>query len=229
VSTPAGSMRPALPARTFWCLWVGGALAWVLALALASPVDLPLARACYQPRGLLARLVARWGEVPAWCLVALALVVLGGRRRTNLHRWVPLAGALLLLAVLEPLLITQTLKQLWGRVRFRNLAGDPVGYTPFYLPAGPGAGESFPSGHVAMAWVSAVLAFWSSRVARWPAVLLAWLLVLGYGTLVALGRMQAGAHYLTDCLFSAGLCLLLGAWLVRRFTAARWPRAGPAP
>jgi membrane-associated phospholipid phosphatase len=50
---------------------------------------------------------------------------------------------------------------------------------------------------------------------------------------VAFGRIQAGAHYFTDCLFSAGLSFLLAAAVVRRLAGdarnrpGRGVRAGP--
>jgi membrane-associated phospholipid phosphatase len=47
------------------------------------------------------------------------------------------------------------------------------------------------------------------------ATLLGLALVLFYGLLVAYGRIMAGAHYLTDCVFAAGLAFLLGACIMR--------------
>jgi membrane-associated phospholipid phosphatase len=66
-----------------------------------------------------------------------------------------------------------------------------------------------------MAWVSCAAAFSWQRIAGRLAAVLVWLLVAAYGLTVFWGRMAAGAHYLTDCLFSAGCTLLLGALLFR--------------
>lgn len=203
-------------AGRFWSWWFFLFLAWVGMLALSAGRDLEISRSFYRPDAWLARTVEGWGEVPAWCLVAWALAALLFSRRLRLQHWAKnLAAAVLLLALLEPLLVTQTLKFFWGRVRFRDLAPGFSNFTPFYLPAGPGAGESFPSGHVAMALVTSAAAFAFQKVGRLPAVLLAWLLVGAYGGAVFAGRILAGAHYFTDCLFSAGGTLLLGAVVSR--------------
>ncbi len=203
-------------AGAFWAWWIFFLLAWAGLLALSTGWDLEISQGFYLPDSGLARTVETWGEVPAWCLVAGALAAFVFSRRLRLQRWaVNLAAAVLLLALLEPLLITQTLKFLWGRVRFRDLAPGFSNFTPFYLPAGPGAGESFPSGHVAMALVTSAAAFSFQQVGRLSAVLLAWLLVGAYGGAVSVGRVLAGAHYFTDCLFSAGSAVLLGAVICR--------------
>jgi membrane-associated phospholipid phosphatase len=54
--------------------------------------------------------------------------------------------------------------------------------------------------------------------------------VLLYGLVNFFGRIQAGAHYLTDCIFSFGLSFLVGAVLVRWLARSRPGsdvRAGP--
>jgi hypothetical protein len=129
----------------FWSLWVTGLLVWAAALALLSPYDLELARLAYRPQTALARLVERWGEIPSWMLVAAALATLARSRAKRRSIWPRLFGLSVIgLALLEPLLITQTLKFFWGRVRFRDLAPDFSNYTPFFLPAGMGQENPFP-------------------------------------------------------------------------------------
>ena len=76
-----------------------------------------------------------------------------------------------------------------------------------------------------MAFVLPPLVFFLARL-RW----LALCGVLLYGLVVAFGRVQAGAHYLTDCLFSIGVSFLVGAVLVRCLVKSRpgsGVRAGP--
>ena len=148
--------------------------------------------------------------------VTLVILILGRKPDSSLRIWRPLALAIVILAVIHPLIITQGFKFLWGRVRFRDLGVDFKGFTPFYVPAGPGAGLSFPSGHVAMALVLTPLVFFLNRLRG-----LALGGVLLYGLVVAFGRIQAGAHYLTDCIFPIGLSFLLGAVLVRRLVKSR--------
>lgn len=204
-------------------LWFSGLGLWAAALALAAPLDLQLSLAVVDRGDGLGQLVAALGEAPSWALLALALVVLalGNRRRRQLRAWRPLALALVLLALIYPLLVTQAIKFLWGRVRFRDLSPDRSNYTPFYRPAGVGAGLSFPSGHTAMGFLPAPVPFFLGARGRRRAALLAWIVVLAYGLAVAWGRIVLGAHYLTDTLFSMGMELLLAPLVVRR-CLGRW-------
>jgi membrane-associated phospholipid phosphatase len=76
-----------------------------------------------------------------------------------------------------------------------------------------------------MSLVLTPLVFFLTRL-RWAALCG----VLLYGLVVAFGRIQAGAHYLTDCLFSIGISFLVGAVLVRWLAKSRpgsGVRAGP--
>jgi len=204
--------------KTFWGVWGAGLAIWVATLLLAAPRDLEVSAALMDREAALGRLVALAGEWPAWAATAFCIMVLilGRRPESSLRPWRPLALAVVILAIIHPLIITQSFKFLWGRVRFRDLGVNFAGFTPFYIPAGPGAGLSFPSGHVAMAFVLSPLVFFLTRL-RW----LALSGVLLYGLVVAFGRIQAGAHYLTDCLFSIGMSFLAGAVLVRWLAKSR--------
>jgi membrane-associated phospholipid phosphatase len=221
--------------KTFWSIWATGLAAWIAALLLAGPWELEISAALVDRQAALGRLVALAGEWPAWAATAFCLVILilGRKPGSSLRAWRPLAWAVIILAVISPLIITQSFKFLWGRVRFRDLGMDFAGFTPFYIPAGPGAGLSFPSGHVAMALVLTPLVFFLARLRGLLPALIALAGVLLYGLVVAFGRIQAGAHYLTDCLFSAGLSFLLAAVLARwlssgsRSLRGRGARAGP--
>jgi membrane-associated phospholipid phosphatase len=66
-----------------------------------------------------------------------------------------------------------------------------------------------------MAFVFSPLPFFFARQARAGWVAATATGVLGLGAAVAYGRILAGAHYLTDCLFAAGAGALLSALLVR--------------
>jgi membrane-associated phospholipid phosphatase len=209
----------------FWIVWSCGLALWLAALVLASPYDLPLSRAVSDPQGLFGAVVGHAGEWPGWGVVLAALMVLiAGRRRGPGRSLRPLGWSVILIALINPLAVTQTLKLLWGRVRFLHLSPDLSNYTPFYLPAGPGAGESFPSGHVAMAFVWAPIPFFLWRCGQRGAAVLTALLGLTYGLAVAWGRICAGKHYLTDVTFAGGLALLLAPLLVRWLMG----RAAPA-
>ena len=206
--------------KTFWTVWGAGFAVWAAALAVSAPWDLEVSLAIADREAALGRVVALAGEWPAWAATALCVVVLilGRKQDSSLRAYRPLALAVILLAIICPLIITQSFKFLWGRVRFRNLGVDFAGFTPFYIPAGPGAGLSFPSGHVAMAFVLTPVVFFLARLRGTVPALIALAGVLLYGCLTAFGRIQAGAHYLTDCIFSIGLSFLLAAVLVRRLT-----------
>lgn len=217
-----------LSPRTFWVLWLACLAAWVAAMAVAAPWDLRLSIAVADRSDLFGRIVAIYGEVPGWIAVvaSVVLLIMGRKEGSALRPYRPLAWAVLLLALIQALVITQAFKFLWGRVRFRDLGLDFLGFTPFYLPAGPGAGLSFPSGHVAMASVFAPVVFFLARLKGTPAALIALVPVLAFSLAVAWGRILAGAHYLTDCVFSTGLSFLLAALLIRRL--ARSSRNGSA-
>jgi len=216
----------------FWWIWGAGLLLWAGALAVSAPWDLAVSAALADPSAAYGKLIAAFGEWPAWILVAGAVVLLATCRRTESRygHLRPLAWAVLILAVIHPLIITQSLKFLWGRIRFRDLGVDLAGFTRFYVPAGVGAGLSFPSGHVAMAAVFNAVPFFLLSRGKTAQAVLALVLVSGFVLAVAWGRILAGAHYLSDCLFSAGLSLLLAAVTVRAFATARPSGgAGEAP
>ena len=196
--------------------WALGIVSWVAALALAAPWDLQISLAVVNPQDGLGLLVWALGEAPAWALLAasVGVLALGNRRRPALRSWRPLARAVVLLALAYPLVATQLIKYFWGRVRFVDLAGDLSNYTPFYLPAGVGAGLSFPSGHTAMGFLPAPIPYYLAALGRRRAALAWGVLVLALGGVVAWGRVVVGAHYLTDTLFSAGAQLLLAPVVV---------------
>jgi membrane-associated phospholipid phosphatase len=206
-----------MTAKQFWIIWGLGFCLWACALAAASPYDLSLSIAIADPHLPFARLVGTFGEWPAWIVVFLALMILIARPKPD-SRLYPLKTAglgLIIQALLHPLLITQSIKFFWGRVRFVSLLPDYSNYTPFYLPAGPLTSESLPSGHVAMAFVVTPLVFYFARTTGTKTALPVTLVVLVYGLLVAYGRILAGAHYLTDCIFSMGSSFLVAAVVMR--------------
>ena len=209
----AAGLISGIGSRTWWAL---GFLVWAAAMALAAPWDLQLSLAVVDRQDGLGQLVWALGEAPSWALLAacLAVLALGNQRRRGLRALRPLAWAVVLLAVVYPLLLTQAIKYFWGRVRFVDLLPDLSNYTPFYLPAGVGAGLSFPSGHTAMGFLPAPLPLFFAARGQRLAALLSGLAVLVYGLVVAWGRIVLGAHYLTDTLFSMGLELLLAPVVV---------------
>jgi membrane-associated phospholipid phosphatase len=77
-----------------------------------------------------------------------------------------------------------------------------------------------------MAAVFSPIPFHLMRVGRASTRALAFVVVLLFVLAMSWGRIQAGAHYLTDCIFSIGLSFLLAAVLVRILTAKAHPSGG---
>ncbi len=94
-------------------------------------------------------------------------------------------------ALLVPLAFVQTIKLLWGRVRFRDLGGDFSRFTPWYLPQGYTGNFSFPSGHAAMGVFLLTMNYYFQR----KEVLWA---TLVWAIMVAVSRVIIGAHYASD-------------------------------
>jgi len=128
-------------------------------------------------------------------------------------------GFLLAAAVLGPvLLVDATLKDYWGRARPATVEafGGTKQFTPAFVPAREcGKNCSFVSGHVATA--SFLMAFgWLGA----PAVRRRWLIIgAASGALLAVVRLSAGGHFLSDCIFAwfaSYFGLWLTEWLFRR-------------
>jgi membrane-associated phospholipid phosphatase len=118
------------------------------------------------------------------------------------------ARVTLYVGLLSLVLFVQGFKALWGRVRFVHLNPDYSNFTPWYLPyQGANPGDSFPSGHAALAWLLLPLLFLvltSSRKVKF----LTLTALVGWGILVSLGRVVMGEHYASDVLFSSGFTIL---------------------
>ncbi len=131
--------------------------------------------------------------------------------------YVKFSQVIFLLCIINPIIIVQIVKFLWGRVRFRNLT--PPGYpefTPWYIPQGITGNQSFPSGHAAMGWMLLpliLLVIDKKKVIKY----LVTTLVLTWGIMVALGRIIIGAHYASDVLFSTGIAAIAFIYLYRKF------------
>lgn len=151
----------------------------------------------------------RYGEYPALIMAGGALSILLGSYLQPSWRTYRRHCLFLILAVaLGPgLLVNGVLKPAWGRPRPRHI--EPFGgvqpFRPWWQPGGPGAGESFPSGHAAMGYILLAGAFvvprqrcpWASRCAC--------VCALGFGTLLGVTRLVQGGHFASDVLWAGGL------------------------
>lgn len=170
-------------------------------------------------------------------LAALALSFTKRRRH-----WRGAATLVLLAVVIGPGLIgNAVLKDHWQHPRPRDLVelGGSMQYVPSPL-IGHEGGASFPCGHCTVGFLFG-LGWWINRGRRprWAAASLA--AGLGVGTLLGVGRMAAGAHFLSDVIWSAllayGVTHILYYHVLRLEAPAapavpspqdhspRWPRA----
>ena len=190
------------------------------ALALAATVvfavtdlDIAAARLFYHPG-----LADPWpvANSPVWHLfyksapwvtgslavAGAALLVVGALRATS--GLLRLYGIFILLCVIvgPGLIVNGILKDHWGRPRPRQIVefGGQLAYAPPLLPAGT-HGKSFPCGHCSVGYLYAVgWWLWRRRRPRWAAASLA--AGSATGTLLGIGRMAAGGHFLSDAVWS---------------------------
>lgn len=110
-------------------------------------------------------------------------------------------------ASLTVLIVISLLKQVWGRVRFRELdqaLETGMKFTPWYSPQFFTGYRSFPSGHTGNATLIFLLSLYFPKQRKWlcPALII-WIL------LVAVSRVFVGAHYLSDVLFGCAITSII--------------------
>lgn len=135
-------------------------------------------------------------------VTGVALLVAG----TTRDRWrrLRLHGVFLLLCVIvgPGLIVNGILKDHWGRPRPRQIVefGGRLPYAPPLLPAGT-PGKSFPCGHCSVGYLYA--AGWWVWIRRRPLRAAGSLAAgLATGSLLGIGRMAAGGHFLSDIVWS---------------------------
>ncbi len=156
--------------------------------------------------------------------VGALLIMLLGLTRNRFHAWRRPAALFLLTLVLGPgLLVNLLFKENWGRPRPRQVeqfAGDRQ-YIPPLRMGETKDGKSFVAGHASVGF--SLFAFWFLWRRRRPQ--LAWTF-LGAATLMGLtmglGRMAAGAHFLSDVLWS-GYVTFFSAGLLHYFVLREQP------
>jgi lipid A 4'-phosphatase len=163
-----------------------------------------------------------YGMIPAWVIGLSALgflvVSIWTRRARALRR--PALFLVLALMIGPGLIVNDVFKKNWGRPRpldVVQLGGDRAYVAP-WLMSPKGMGQSFPSGHAAMAFYLLVPSFLLRRRSRRAS---AGFLALGlcYGGLMGMARMIQGAHFLSDVLWSLGFVYLsaLALYYLMRF------------
>ena len=115
--------------------------------------------------------------------------------------------AIFVLAILNPLIITQITNISCGRVSFNNLASNYSNYTPWFLPPGISLEHhSFISGAAAMGWMLLpLLIIVKDREMKDPIRIIVTVLVIGWGSFVTLSLIVIGVNFASDVLFSTGI------------------------
>jgi membrane-associated phospholipid phosphatase len=215
--SPTISILPDLPAATATASWPLSAFALIVLAGLSAlVVDLPLSRAMVEGQALrplhdVLNSIEPFGRPPAVIAVALAVLSCGGARRG--------AGFRIVAGALVPGLIVDILKLCVARVRPRHFNDFQGAVFNTFSGAFPGIGagsemQSWPSGHTAVAvgFCLALSAVFPNG--RWLFRILA--------ALVALQRIESGAHYLSDTLFAAAIAYAVIAVVFGRGPIGRW-------
>ncbi len=136
-------------------------------------------------------------------LGSVALLVAARRGLISLV-WRPRSWAILLVLVLGVgLVVNVGFKDNFGRYRPRQIENfdGSFQYQVPWQPGIPGTGKSFPAGHPSPVFGLTIFYFiWRGRrpVLAWTSLGIA----LGVGGLMGVGRMAAGAHFLSDVIWS---------------------------
>ncbi len=182
-------------------------------LFASGSLDIAAARWFYRPAAAdhwpLARqlpwsLVYRAASWITATLVLGAVAVFAASFRPARRHWRRYAVLLLLAVAIGPGLLGNALfKDHWQHPRPRDLTqlGGDLHYVPAPL-IGREGGASFPCGHCTVGFLyGAGWWMWRTRRRRWASLSLALGLILGL--LLGIGRMAAGAHFLSDIIWSA--------------------------
>lgn len=144
---------------------------------------------------------------PVGTLTAILLIWLLMRKDENFTDKYIRTAVTCVGAALTVLIVISFMKQLWGRVRYRQLLADAtLSFTEWYKINGFGHPKfvSFPSGHTSNACVIFMiqLYFPDKRKILTP-------LLFMYIALMGVSRIAVGAHYLSDVLTGAAISLAI--------------------
>jgi len=114
----------------------------------------------------------------------------------------------ILLGLFGYLFSVRPIKQLWGRVRFKDLDAFYSNFTEWFIPNGINGNQSFPSGHAAMAWMILPLLLLVVNKSKTIKISLL-ILIISWGLAVGLSRVVIGSHYASDILFGSNIVIIL--------------------
>ncbi len=145
-----------------------------------------------------APIITGFFAVGALLILFLGLLYKGFKRRSIY------AIFIFLTVVIGPgLIVNAILKPYWGRPRPRQIVefSGPYQYQNAWHMGLSAQGKSFPCGHNSVGFLFLCFWFIHRRKKRWLAYL-SLFAALSVGTLMGIGRMAAGAHFLSDVFWS---------------------------
>lgn len=214
------ALRKALGPRFSRFLWPALFLTATTFLIALTGADLRFSGLYYYPEDgwYLAHsnpwyFIYHYGMIPAFALAlgGLAIWVLGFFYKQLLpHR--KSALFLVIFLVVGPGLVVNTIfKDHWGRPRPADIVnfGGAAIYQPCWKLGEAGQGKSFPSGHASVGFfLFAPWFFLRQKNSRLAFAFLA--LGIAYGSLMGLGRIVQGGHFISDVVWSGGITYLTG-------------------
>lgn len=143
-------------------------------------------------------------------LLGIALCLKSAQAKLRWSLWY----VLLVFVLGSGLLVNSVFKENWGRARPVQLEvfGGNKAYTPPLHYVLDGEGHSFPSGHSSVGFT--LLSLWIlwrrsyPRRAQWALIT-----AIVLGSAIGLARMAAGAHFLSDVIWSAWIMLFAAWWI----------------
>lgn len=133
-------------------------------------------------------------------LTLITFMIFSKIKRENLNKFKDLAFLWFVVSLVS-VSITEVLKCLWGRVRFRDLSSDYSEFTKLFHVNGYNGNKSFPSGHTSAGTTILVLALIIPRFTdkKWVKYLVT-VLCFTYILCLQVARIMASAHYASDVL-----------------------------
>jgi lipid A 4'-phosphatase len=165
-----------------------------------------------------------FGNLPAFALAAMGVIAFVLSFFADRFRPDRTAALFVvaLLALGPGLIVNTVFKDHWGRPRPADIVqfGGTETYRSFWHPGLPERGRSFPSGHAAVGFfLMAPFFVLRRRAPGWARRALAAGIL--YGSLMGLGRMIQGGHFLTDVIWSGCMVYFTGLFLYYLFRLDR--------